>query len=205
MLHLIYEGTPVGNVPVQPFNAGTPIYWEAGAVGMLDTNGKGVVSDGTSGAFGFLGDRRNTTVGLSIINFLPSGSATAEPNGPGGYGDESLFNQPGHGNSLYGQTGTTNNIIPTNTVPTTTLLRDETAVNPNMDTRFITMYTRGGNYATDQFDATQTYLPGQSLYVMQDGTGRMTNVKPGTNPLYVASVLQANDGYGFLVFKSEIL
>lgn len=208
MLHLIYEGTPVGNIPVQPFNAASPVYWEAGAIGMLDTNGKGVVSDGSTGVFGVLGDRRNITVGISIINFLPGSSST-------GYGDESLFNQPGHGNSLFGTTAnplgsgsvtqTVNNVLPTNAVPTTSLMRDETAVNPNVDSRYITMYTRGGNYATDQFDTAQTYVPGHTLYVMQDGTGRLTNQAPATNPIAVGVALSATDGYGFLSFKSTIV
>jgi hypothetical protein len=197
MLHLIYEGTPIGDIPVQAFNPTTPIYWEAGAIGMLDTNGKGVVSDGTTGAFGVLADRRSPNVGIAIINFLPSN--------PGGYGDESLFNQPGHGNSVYGTINGVNNVLPTNTVPTTTLLRDETFANPNLDSRFITMYTRGGNYATDQFDSTQTYVPGQTLYVMQDGTGRMTNVKPVSNSIAVAVAMAATDGYTFLKFKSTLL
>lgn len=203
MLHLIYEGTPVGTIPVQPFNAGTPRYWEAGAVGMLDANGYGVVSDGTV-AFGILADRRNTTVGISIVNFLPSNA--------GGYGDETPFNQPGHGNGLFGTSTngngvTVNNIIPANTVPTTTLLRDETFANPNSDSRFITMYNRGGMYATDQFDGSKTYTAGDKLYVMTDNSGRLTNdaTVNGGSPVLVGHVVKTADGNGFLTFQSALL
>ena len=121
-----------------------------------------------------------------------------------------MFQQPGHGNSLYGTNVTVGNqavnaVIPLNTVPTTTNLRDETGQNPNTGSRYITMYTRGGNYGTDQFDASQTYIPGQALWVMQDGTGRLTNQKPGTNFLQAGVVEIANDGNGFLQFKSIIV
>ena len=120
MLQIIYEGTPVGNILVQPFNPGAPIYWEAGAIGMLDANGNGVVSDGVNGAYGLLADRRSTVTGISNASFLPST--------PGGYGDESFFNQPGHGNSLFGTLAgpngeTENAVIPSNAVPTTSLLK----------------------------------------------------------------------------------
>ena len=200
MLHLVYEGTPVGNIPVVPFNAGSPVYWEAGCIGMLNTAGQGTVSDGSTGAFGILADRRSPYPGIAIANFLPAAPAAAN-----GYGDESLFNQPGHGNALFGTTNSVNNIIPTNTIPTTTNLRDETAVNPNADTRLVTMYTRGGQYATDQYDTTQTYVPGTSLYVMQDGTGRLTNQRPGSNSILVGMVVNANNGYSFLEFKSLLV
>lgn len=198
MLHPIYEGTPVGQIPVQPFNSSAPIYWEAGAIGMLDANGNGVVSDGVTGAFGILADRRSAYPGISIASFLSGVDAT-------GYGNETLFNQPGHGNSLFGTTNGINNVIPPNTIPTTTNLRDETATNPNIDTRYVTIYTRGGIYGTDQYDATQTYTPGQTLYVMQDGTGRVTNVAPGSGPLAVGVVVLANDGNNFLNFKLTVL
>lgn len=198
MLQVFYEGTPVGNIPVQPFNPSAPIYWEAGAIGMIDVNGNGVVSDGSTSAYGVLADRRSTVTGIANASFLPSNV--------GAYGDESFFNQPGHGNSLYGTVAgpngeTLNAVIPPGTIPTTTLLNDETKPSGK-----VTMYTRGGNYATDQFDATQVYTGSQKLYVMQDSSGRLTNQLPGSNPLLVG-VVEANlvDGNGLLHFKLTIV
>ncbi|CAK9251731.1 unnamed protein product [Sphagnum jensenii] len=128
--------------------------------------------------FGILADRRNTTVGIANANYLPSNV--------GNYGDESFFNQPGMGNSLYGTTNGVNNVIPANTVPTTTLLRDETATNPNTDSRYVTMYIRGGVYATDQFDGTLTAAtPGTALYA-NTATGQLTATV--TNGLLVGVV-----------------
>jgi hypothetical protein len=201
MLRAYYEGTPA-SFPVTPFNASAPIYWEAGAIGMIDVNGNVLVSDGTGAngrIIGVLADRRNTTVGISLQTFLPS-----NPYGAGSYGDESLFNQPGYGNSLYGTTGTANNVIPANTIPTTTLLRDETAANPNVAARFVTVYIRGGQYLTDQFDTTQTYVPGASLYVMGDGSGRLTTVT--NSALGVVGVcLAPKDGNGQLKFELTLV
>jgi hypothetical protein len=202
MLKVNFEGTPVAVVPVQPFNANSPVYWEAGAFGMLDSNGNGVVSDGASGAYGILADRRSNVVGISNATFVPSNV--------GSYGDESLFNQPGHGNSLYGTVTSTGNqtmnaIIPLNTIPTTTLLKDETSANPNLGSRYITLYTRGGTFDTDQFDATQTYVSGQSLYIMQDGTGRVTNQKPASNSILVGITKSAVSGNGLLGFKLVLI
>jgi len=203
MIQVNYEGTPVGNILVQPFNPGSPIYWEAGAVGMLDSQGRGVVSDGYTGAYGFLADRRSTVPGIADATFLPSSV--------GQYGDETFFNQPGYGNSLYGTLAgpngeTLNAVIPINTIPTTSNLIDETSANVNSTSRYVTMYTRGGNYATDQFDSTQVYTGGQKLYVMQDGSGRLTNVQPGSNPLLVGQTeAQLVDGNGLLHFKSLIV
>jgi hypothetical protein len=197
MLRVLLEGDP-GSFPVQPLSLTTPLYWEAGAIAMLDTLGNAVVSDGVTNVFGLLADRRNTTVGISNATFLPSN--------PGAYGDESLFNQPGYGNSLYGTTGTTNNVIPANTIPTTTLLRDETASNPNVGSRFVTVYIRGGLYATDQFDSTiavTSFVPGVALYVMTDGTGRLTTT---THSLGIVGVVTAPvDGNGLLQFKLTLV
>lgn len=184
MLTPLFEGTPQG-FPVQPLNFSSPIYWEAGALGMLDSNGAVVVSDGTS-VIGLLADRRNITVAPSIASFLPSNV--------GQIGDMSAFNQPGHGNSLFGTTGTTNNVIPGNTVPTVNMLRDETSANPNASDRLVTVYTRGGQYLTTEFDTAQTYVPGQLLYADTVG-GRFTNV---TKTVAVGRVVAAQDGNGFL-------
>ena len=194
MLRAILEGTPA-SFPVQALNLNSPLYWEAGAIGMIDTSGNVVVSDGSTNVFGILADRRNTTVGISSQTFLPSNV--------GSYGDESLFNQPGYGNSLYGTTGTANNVIPANTIPTTTLLRDDTAVNPNASSRFVTVYIRGGEYETDQFDTAQTYVPGQTLNVMTDNTGRLTNQTGGS--LAIGVVISAKDGNGQLRFKLTLV
>lgn len=181
----LFEGTPQG-FPVQPLNYASPIYWEAGVLGMVDANGNVVVSDGVSNVIGIIADRRNVTVAPSIASYLPST--------PGQIGDMSLFNQPGHGNSLFGQTGSTNNVIPGNTVPTVNMLRDETSANPNASSRKVTVYTRGGQYLTDQFDATQTYVPGQTLYCDTVG-GRFTNQ---TKTFAVGIVTAPVDGNGFL-------
>jgi hypothetical protein len=201
MLRAYYEGTPA-SFPVQALNAMSPKYWEAGAIGMLDANGAVVVSDGSSGQIGVLADRRNTTVGIASQTFLPS-----NPYGAGSYGDESLFNQPGYGNSLYGTTTnsgiTSNNVIPANTIPTTTLLRDETAANPNVNARYVTVYIRGGQYQTDQYDSTKTYVPNTPLYVMTDGTGRLTNVA-ATLP-QVGVCLAPVDGNGQLKFELTLV
>jgi hypothetical protein len=191
-LRKILEGTPA-SYPVQAFNPSAPIYWEAGAVAMLDNTGHVVVSDGTTGAIGILADRRNTTVGIANATFLPSN--------PGSYGDESLFNQPGYGNSLYGVTGTTNNVIPANTIPTTTLLRDETAANPNVGSRYVTVYIIGGIYSTDQYDTAQTYVAGQTLYA-DTVNGRLTNV---AKTFAVGQCNAAPDGNGLLQFKLTLV
>jgi hypothetical protein len=190
-LKVILEGTPA-SFPVQPFNAASPVYWEAGQLGTLDNNGNGVVYGGTGAVFGLLADRRNTTVGIANANYLPSN--------PGAYGDESLFNQPGYGNSLYGTTNGVNNVIPANTIPTTTLLRDETAANPNADSRYVTMYIRGGVYATDQFDPTSTFVPGASLYA--NASGQLSTTVAGS---VVAVCTKAVDGNGLLTFKLEVV
>jgi len=215
MLHIYYEGTPVGDIPVQPFNASAPIYWEAGAIGALDANGYGVVCSTASGAtvpFGLLADRRSAFPGIAIANFLPAVPANDAYNP--GYGDESLFNQPGHGNALFGSyTGangvTIDNVIPPNTIPTTTNLRDETNVNPNIDTRFVTMYIRGGVYATDQFDPAQTYVAGATVCVDTASTaaGRLTVSGSGTAgaPVGIVEAAPANQGYGFLKFKLTLV
>jgi hypothetical protein len=212
MLQVHYEGTPVGTIPVA--NDGT--YWEAGAMGMLNANGAGTVSNGTA-VYGILADRRSLYPGISIATFLPTASSTD-------FGDESLFNQPGHGNSLYNTTTETlsssvqetiNNVIPINTIPTTTLLVNETSVNPNTNSRYVTMYTRGGNYGTDQYDTTKTYYTGQTLYCMQDGTGRVTNTSAGLSNAVTVGVVECSynlggnvsaiDGNGFLQFKFTIV
>ena len=188
-LKVILEGTPA-SFPVQPFNPSVPVYFEAGMVGALDNNGKGTkfVAGTSTVAFGIIADRRSTTVGMSNANYLPSN--------PGAYGDESLFNQPGQGNSLYGTTGTTNNVIPANTIPTTTLLRDETATNVNADARFVTMYIRGGLYATDQFDA-GAYVPGTALFASTTTDGFLS----ATGTVQVGICTKAVDGNGLLEFK----
>lgn len=190
-LKIVLEGTPA-SFPVQVFNAASPIYWEAGMIGTMDNTGKGVVFlAGTSTvALGLIADRRNTTVGIANANYLPSNV--------GSYGDESLFNQPGMGNSLYGTTSGVNNVIPAGTIPTTTLLRDETAVNPNTDSRYVTMYIRGGVYATDQFDTAQTYVPGTLLYADNAVNGRITNV--ATSGVAIGKCTKAVDGNGLLEF-----
>lgn len=192
MIQVILEGTPA-SFPVQVLNPGAPVYWEAGAIGMLDTTGHGVVTDGSTNVIGLLVDRRNTTVGIANASFLPSN--------PGAYGDESLFNQPGYGNSLYGVTGTTNNVIPANTIPTTTLLRDETAANPNTGSRYVTMYIRGGQYKTDQYDTAQTYVPGTLLYA-DTVNGRLTNQ---SKTFTVGKVVNVPDGNGLLEFQLTLV
>jgi len=197
MLRVILEGTPA-SFPVQALNVNSPKYWEAGAIAMLDNTGHAVVTDGATNVFGLLADRRNTTVGISNVTFLPSN--------PGNYGDESLFNQPGYGNDLYGVTGTADNIIPANTIPTTTLLRDETAANPNATGRYVTVYIRGGVYATDQFDSTiavSSFVPAALLYAMTDGTGRLTTTQGSLPPVGV--VTAPVDGNGLLTFKLSIV
>lgn len=191
-LKVIYEGTPA-SFPVQTLNPAAPVYWEAGSIGMMDNTGHVVVTDGTSNVLGLLADRRSSSVGIANVNYLPSN--------PGNYGDESLFNQPGYGNSLYGQTGTANNIIPANTIPTTTLLRDETAANSNADSRYVTVYLRGGLYATDQFDAAQTYVPGTTLYA-DTVNGRLTNQ---AKSFAVGVVTKPVDGNGLLEFKLTLV
>jgi hypothetical protein len=197
MLRVLLEGDP-GSFPVQALNVNSPLYWEAGAIAMLDSTGHAVVTDGATNVFGLLADRRNITVGMSNATFLPSNI--------GNYGDESLFNQPGYGNSLYGTTGTTNNVIPANTIPTTTLLRDDTAANPNSDSRYVTVYIRGGLYATDQFDSTiavSSFVPGAPLYAMTDNSGRLSTV---AHTLGAVGVVTAPvDGNGFLQFKLTLV
>lgn len=197
MLHIVYEGTPEGTIPVAPLlnTSGNPVYWEAGAIGMIDANGRGTVSDGTA-AFGVLADRRSPNPGISMANFLPD-----VINGDI-YGSESLFNQPGHGNALFGTVNGVNSIIPSNTVPTTTNLRDETATNPNLTSRYVTMYIRGGVYATDQFDGTKTYVPGTTLYV-DTVAGRLTT--SAATGIAVGVCLKADNGYGFVEFKSTLV
>lgn len=187
-LRVILEGTPA-SFPVQALNPSAPIYWEAGAIGMLDNTGHGLVSDGTA-ALGLLADRRSTSVGIANQTFLASN--------PGQYGDESLFNQPNINNGLYGPGA----VIPQNTIPTTTLLRDETAQNPNADSRYVTMYIRGGIYGTDQFDTAQTYVPGTTLYVDTDGSGRLTNQ---IRTVAVGTVLLPVDGNNVLQFKLNLI
>ena len=195
-LKVIYEGTPA-SFPVQALNPSAPIYWEAGSFGMMDNTGHVVVSDGVTGVLGLLADRRNTTVGQANLNYLPSN--------PGNYGDETLFNQPGYGNSLLGMTGTSNNIIPSNTIPTTTLLRDETAANPNIFSRKVTVYIRGGLYATDQYDPAQTYVPGTTAYV-DVVNGRLTNqINPNNNSFAVGIFTAPVDGNGLLEFKLTLV
>jgi hypothetical protein len=201
-LKMILEGTPA-SFPVQPFNASAPVYWEAGMFGSIDANGNVAVvgAPGTSGVIGLLADRRNTTVGIANANYLPSM--------PGKYGDETFFNQPGMGNTLYGITadgfgGTTPNVIPTNSIPTTTLLRDETAQNVNVDSRYVTVYIRGGVYATDQFDTSvAAAVPGNQLFV--NSIGRLTTANPGGGVPGVAVCHKAVDGNGLLTFKLEIV
>ena len=188
-LRVILEGTPA-SFPVQAFNAGAPIYWEAGAIAMLDNTGHGLVSDGATGAFGLLADRRSNVTGIANQTFLASN--------PGQYGDETDFNQPNINNGLYGAGG----VIPPGTIPTTTLLNDETARNPNVDSRYVTIYIRGGIYGTDQFDPAQTYVPGTTLYVDTNGTGRLTNV---VKNFAVGTVLAPVDGNGVLQFKLNLI
>ena len=200
-LKVILEGTPA-SFPVQVFDPSNPVYWEAGMIGTLENLGKGVVFQaGVSGqgtstfALGLLADRRNTTVGIANANYLPSM--------PGQYGDETLFNQPGMGNSLYGTSNGVNNVIPSNSIPTTTLLRDETAQNVNTDSRYVTMYIRGGVYATDQFDPTLTYTPGDSLYADNVVNGRFTN--NNASGVQVGVCIKPVDGNGLLAFKLTLV
>jgi len=185
-----YEGTPQ-NLSVQPFDPTNPKFWESGAIGMLDVNGNIVVSDGTA-AYGLLADRRSATVGLTFQTYLPST--------PGQYGDQSAFNQPGPNNGLYG----TGAVIPPNTIPTTTLLRDDTAINPNVSQRKCGVYKVSGLYGTDQFDPAQTYVPGTLLYVMTDGTGRVTN-QGGANAIPVGTTVNPVDDNGVLVFNLSLV
>ena len=197
MLRVLLEGTPA-SFPVQAFNASTPIVWEAGAFAALDANGAATLygsAGATASVLGLIADRRNTTIGMSNATFLPSN--------PGAYGDESLFNQPGYGNSLFGQTGTANNIIPANAIPTTTLLRDDTAQNPNVDSRYLTVYIMGGVFQTDQYDVSvATSLPGTPLYVSL-ASGLLTTATTASNPVAVQT--KAVDGNGFVEFKLSIV
>lgn len=192
MLQIIYEGTPA-SMPVQVFNPGSPIYWEAGNFAMLDTAGNAVISDGSTGVFGLFADRRNTNVNISNATFLPSSV--------GNYGDESLFNQPGYGNDLYGTTGGVDNVIPANTIPTTTLLRDETSQNPNSAERKVTVYVRGGQYKTDQFNSANNFTGGAKLYVNTSGALTTSSNALGV----VATCLGPVDGNGMLPFQLELL
>ena len=207
MITVVYEGTPT-SVPVNKLDPTAPVYWEAGCFASFDSNGGAWPASGSSAVDQVIGvfyDRRNTTVGIANASFLPSN--------PGNYGDESLYNQPGHGNNLY-QDGT---IIPANTIPTTTLLRDDTGANPNTDSRYVTVYTRGGTYATDQFLAVGTTVPssggatvaayaaGQTLYLTQDSTGRIVNHAPTANSVIVGVVTKAVDGNGMLEFKMTLV
>lgn len=195
-LNVIYEGTPA-SLPVQAQNPASPIFWEAGSVGMIDANGKGVVfstsaaygGSASSIPFGIIYDRRGALNGVSNQTYLASN--------PGGYGDESLFNQPGLGNDAYG----VGQVIPAGTTPTTTQMNDQTAGFSNPNSRKLTMYIRGGLYGTDQFDATATYVAGGQLYAMVDGTGRVTAV---SNAYPVGVCLANPDGNGVLQFKSTL-
>jgi hypothetical protein len=204
-LKMILEGTPA-SFPVQVFNPSAPIYWEAGNVATLDSFGKVTVLSAASEAdiggsgmvLGILADRRSTTVGISNANYLPS-----LPAGTTGYGDEALFNQPGMGNSLYGTTNGVNNVIPANSIPTTTLLRDETAQNVNTDSRYVTVYIRGGLYATDQFDASAaTAMPGTPLFANANGVLSTTGVGATAS---LAMVTKPVDGNGLLEFKLTLV
>ena len=192
MIQVIYEGTPA-SFPVQLFNASAPIYWEAGAFAMLDTSGNAVISDGVTGVVGLFADRRNTTVNISNATFLPSNV--------GIYGDETFFNQPGYGNDLYGTTGGVNNVIPANAIPTTTLLRDETAQNPNTSSRKVTVYIRGGQYQTDQYDATKNYTGGALLYVNTNGVLTTSSNALGA----VAKCTGPLNGYNLLPFQLTLV
>lgn len=197
MLRVLLEGTPA-SFPVQAFNASAPVVWEAGAFAALDANGAATLygsANATASVLGLIADRRNTTIGMSNATFLPSN--------PGAYGDESLFNQPGYGNSVFGQTGTVNNILPANTIPTTTLLRDETAQNPNVDSRYLTVYIMGGVFQTDQYDVSvATSLPGTPLFV-NTASGLLTTATTASGQVAVQT--KAVDGNGFVEFKLSIV
>ena len=195
MLRAILEGTPA-SFSVNAYDpSGNPATWEAGSVAMLANDGTAVPANATATAalIGIFADRRGTVANISSQTFLPSKA--------GQYGDESLFNQPGYGNDLYGVTGSQNNVIPANTMPTTTLFMDETGVNPNKDSRFVTVYIRGGVYQTDQYHSGDTFTPGAPLY--SNSTGLLTTVAGAGSQVGV--VMNAPDGNGQLTFKLTLV
>jgi hypothetical protein len=201
MLRVLLEGTPAS------FPVDTTYYWEAGMVGaILNSTSAGSVGPATGAAagstgspIGILADRRSTITGMSNAAFLPTSV--------GSYGDESLFNQPGWGNSLYGTTAETvggssasvtiNNVIPANTIPTTTLLNDETK-----PSGYVTVYIRGGLYATDMYASAITSSTTAGVLLYSDANGLLTT---SSNGPVVGVVTAPIDGNGFLQFKLTLV
>ena len=184
MLHVLYEGTPIVEVPASAGN------FEAGNVAMLtEEDGKAVLtlSDGSS-AFGIFADRRGSSSGLSNIAPLP---VDRDDSGNRLIGDESLFNQPGIMNDLP--------LIPPGTIRTTTLLPDETAPSGK-----VTVYIRGGVYETDQYVSTDTFTVGASVF--SDASGKLTVDDNGGASVEVGVVITPpSTYYGLLKFKLTLV
>ncbi len=163
MLNIRYEGLPTTG----PVNPNTGVIEAGNLLGLIPNTADaseeafrtlwiGSLANMTA-IYGISADGKNTVGTLRNLSVLP---ILINSSGQRLLGDESLFNQPGYGNPLP--------LFPPGTVPTSTLLPDET-----QPSNRITAYTIGGEYGTDIYNPNATFVPGTAVY--SDNAGRLSD------------------------------